>query len=173
LINNAGLGIYGEFLDIPWERERAMLELDILVVVHLTKLFARDMAERGAGYILQIASIGAYQPSPTYATYSAAKSFILYFSEALHYELKPKGIVCTVLSPGTTQTEFLQVAGQEPTLYQRVMMMDSATVANTGIEAMLKGKSHVMPGIVNNVLALSNRFVPRQWGAAIAHRFMR
>lgn len=172
LINNAGLGIYGTFLEIPWERERAMLELDILTLVHLTKLFARDMATRRSGHILQIASIGAYQPSPTYATYSAAKSFVLYFGEALAYELRGTGVTCTVLSPGVTQTEFLQVAGQNPSLYQRTVMMTSEQVVEIGIEAMLKGRPSVVPGLLNGVMAFSTRFMPRQWAAAVAHQFM-
>ncbi len=173
LINNAGLGIYGDFLDIPWERERAMLELDILTLVHMTKVFARDMVGRGFGYILQVASIGAYQPSPTYATYSAAKSFVLYFGEALRYELRKTGVKVSVLSPGVTRTEFLEVAGQEPTLYQRTMMMESQDVVDAGIEAMLKGKASTVPGLVNRMMAESTRFMPRQWSAAVAHRFMK
>src|SRR4030095_3055339 len=86
--NNAGFGVYGPFLDIPWERERQMLELDVAAGVHLTKLFARGMVARGRGWILQVASIGAYQPSPTYATYSAAKAFVLSFGEAFSFELR-------------------------------------------------------------------------------------
>ena len=74
LINNAGFGLYGDFLEIPWERERAMLELDIVTLTHMTKLFVKDMVARRFGYVLLVASIGAYQPSPTYATYSAAKT---------------------------------------------------------------------------------------------------
>lgn len=173
LINNAGLGIYGDFLDIAWERERAMLQLDIVTLAHMTKLFARDMAARRRGYILQVASIGAFQPSPTYATYSAAKSFVLYFGEALHHELKDKGVVVTVVSPGVTKTEFLDVAGQEPTLYQRAFMMDSPTVVNIAVEALLKGKSSIVPGYHNSALAFSTRFVPRQLAARLAGQLMK
>lgn len=173
LINNAGLGLYGNFLDIPWEKERGMLELDIITLVHMTKLFAREMVSRGSGYILQIASIGAYQPSPTYASYSAAKSFVLYFGEALHYELKGTGVTCTVLSPGVTKTEFLQVSGQQATAYQRAVMMDSPTVVNIGIEAMLRRQPSVVPGLVNSLMAFSTRFMPNQLAAAVADRLMR
>ena len=172
LVNNAGLGIYGSFLDIPWERERAMLELDILALVHLTKLFARDMVARRGGHILQVASIGAYQPSPTYATYSAAKSFVLYFGEALAYELRGTGVTCTVLSPGVTATEFLQVAGQTPSLYQRTTMMSSPQVVDIGVEAMLKGRPSVVAGRMNGLMAFSTRLIPRQWAAAVANQLM-
>lgn len=110
LINNAGYGLYGRFLDISWERERKMLELDIVAVTHLTKVFARGMVERRFGFILQVASIGAYQPSPLYASYSAAKSYVLNFGEALDYELRGTGVRCSVVSPGITATEFLTVS---------------------------------------------------------------
>lgn len=173
LINNAGFGLYGDFLEIPWERERAMLELDIVTLTHLTKLFSRDMVERHFGYILLVSSIGAYQPSPTYASYSAAKSYVLYFGEALHYELRNTGVNVTVVSPGVTRTEFLEVAGQQPSLYQRTMMMDSPDVTRIAIDAMLDGKASVVPGFMNALLAQSTRFMPRQLAAMSADRFMR
>ena len=119
LINNAGYAIYGPFVETPWERERDMLELDIVTLVGLTKFFARDMVARGSGFILLLASIGAFQPTPLYATYSAAKSFVLNFGEALNHELRRTGVRCTVLSPGITATGFLRVSGQEATAYQR------------------------------------------------------
>lgn len=172
LVNNAGLGLYGEFLALDWQRERAMLELDIITLTHLTKLFGRDMVTRKSGFVLQIASIGAYQPSPLYASYSAAKSYVLHFGEALNYELRNTGVRCTVLSPGVTRTEFLDVAGQAPTLYQRMVMMQSADVARIGIDAMLRGKSSVVPGFFNTLTAWSNRLIPRSLAAALAYRLM-
>jgi uncharacterized protein len=120
LVNNAGYGLYGEFSRLDWERQRNMLELDVIVPVHLTKLFLPGMLERGFGFVLNLASVGAYQPSPTYASYSAAKSFILNFTEALSYELRGTGVRATVLSPGIVATEFLAVSGQQPTRYQRL-----------------------------------------------------
>ncbi len=89
LINNAGVGLYGNFVEIEWEQEKNMLTLDILNLVHLTKLFAKEMVERNSGYILNVASIGAFQPTPSYASYSAAKSFVLNFTEALNYGSSP------------------------------------------------------------------------------------
>ncbi len=172
LINNAGFGLFGEFVGFPWEREREMLQLDIITLVHLTKLFVRDMVTRHYGYVLQAASIGAYQPSPTYASYSAAKSFVLYFSEAIKYELRNTGVSCTVISPGVTATEFLKVAGQQPTRYQRLMRMKSADVARIGIETMLRGRASVVPSILNSILAWANCLLPRQVAAALAYRTM-
>lgn len=172
LINNAGLGIYGEFLDIPWEREKAMLELDIIAVVHMTKLFVKDMVGRDFGFVLQVASIGAFQPTPTYATYSAAKTFVLYFGEALKFELRNTKVKCCVLCPGVTRTEFFEVAGQKPNLYQRTVMMDSDKAVKIGLEAMLKGRASVVPGLLNAFLAWFTRLVPRQMSAATSSRLM-
>ena len=172
LVNNAGFGIYGEFAEVPWEREKAMLDIDVITLTHMTKLFLQDMLVRKSGYILQVASIGAYQPSPTYATYSAAKAYVLMMGEALHYELRQSGVSLTVISPGVTATEFLKVAGQSASLYQRMMMMDSPSVARIGIESMLRRRSSVIPGFMNSLVAFSTRFMPRSMQAAVAHMSM-
>lgn len=172
LVNNAGFGIYGEFASVPWEREKAMLDIDIITLTHMTKLFLQDMLKRDYGYILQVASIGAYQPSPTYATYSAAKAYVLMMGEALNYELRNSGVSVTVISPGVTATEFLKVAGQSPSLYQRSMMMDSPSVARIGIDSMLRRRPSVVPGLMNNLAAFSTRFMPRRMQAAAANLFM-
>ena len=172
LVNNAGYGVFGEFIEIPWERERNMLELDIVVLTHMTKLFVKPMVERGFGYILQVASIGAYQPSPTYATYSAAKSYVLSFGEALRYELRRTGVQCTVVSPGIVATAFRDVAGQQTTLYQRLLMMESPDVVRIGVDAMLKGRATVIPGWLNALTVWSNRFVPHRISIPLTHRLM-
>lgn len=172
LVNNAGFGLYGEFINIDWERERNMLELDILTLVHMTKLFTKDMVAHNFGFVLQVASIGAYQPSPLYASYSAAKSFVLNFGEALNYELRNTNVKVSVISPGITATEFLKVSGQRPTLYQRMAMMQSPEVVQIAVEAMLKGKPSTVPGLMNAITAWSNRLMPRRMSAAISHRLM-
>lgn len=173
LINNAGFGAYGLELDIPWDKTRQMLMVDIVALTHMTKLFAREMAKRKFGYILQVASIGAYQPSPTYAAYSAAKSYVLSFGEALNYELRGSGVSCTVVSPGVTETEFLQVAGQKRNWFHNSTMMSSAAVAAIGVRAMLKRRSSIVTGFMNALTAFSTRFMPREWLAAFTYRLMR
>lgn len=172
LVNNAGFGVYGHFASVPWEREKAMLDLDIVALTHMTKLFLQDMLARKSGYILQVASIGAYQPSPTYATYSAAKAYVLSMGEALNYELRHSGVGVTVISPGVTATEFLKVSGQSLSLYQRLMMMDSPTVARIGIDSMLRRRPSVVPGFMNSLSAFSTRLLPRRAQAALANLFM-
>jgi short-subunit dehydrogenase len=172
LINNAGFGVHGPFADVPWEREQEMLMLDIVALVHLTKLYVREMLARDAGYILQVSSIGAYQSTPTYGTYSAAKSFVLSFGEALNYELRKSDVKVSVLSPGVTETEFLDVAGQRRTLFQRLSIMPSRPVAEIGIAAMLRGKPSKVAGVMNALTAWSLRFVPRRLQAAMANAAM-
>ena len=172
LVNNAGFGLHGEHLRIPWEREREMLMLDVVSLMQLTKLFGADMQARGCGYLLQVSSVAAYQPSPSYAAYAAAKGFVLLFGEAFNFELRGSGVSCTVLSPGVTATEFLQVAGQRASLYQRLFMMRAPAVVRTGLEAMLKRRPSVIAGWRNALVAWSTRFVPRRWAAYIAYWFM-
>mgnify|MGYP006285031263 FL=1 len=174
LINNAGFGLHGTIVEIPLEKMQTMLQLDVLTVAALTKLFVREMVERDVGYVLEIASIGAYQPSPGYATYSAAKSFVLNYGEALNYELRDTKVSCTVLSPGVTRTEFFETSGQgeDLTLFQRLTMMESADVARVGLRAMFKRRASVLPGFVNRLLALGSKLLPRRLVTAVAYRLI-
>jgi short-subunit dehydrogenase len=165
--------VHGVFLDNPWEKERQMLEVDVTALVHLTKLFLPDMVERGFGRILQVASTAAYQPVPTYAVYGAAKAFVLSFGEALNHELQGTGVTCTVVSPGVTKTEFQAMAGHAYTSYMRRAQMQSPEVTRIGINAMLKGRSSIIPGIHNSLAAWSVRLAPRRTATAIAGIFMR
>ena len=173
LVNNAGYGLYGELWTVPWDRIHRMLELDMVVLTQMTWLFVADMVARRSGFILLVASTGAFQPTPTYAAYAAAKSYVLNLGEALHCELRQTGVKCTVLCPGVTRTEFYEVAGQSLTPYQRLTMMDSAAVARIGIAAMLRGRSSVVAGRLNAAVAWVTRLMPRQAVAAMAYRYMR
>jgi short-subunit dehydrogenase len=173
LVNNAGFGVFGRFTELSWERQADMLQLDIVTLVHLTRLFVGPMVERGMGAILQVASIAAYQPSPGYATYGAAKAFVLNFGEALNHELRATGVNCTVVSPGVTATEFLQVAGQDKGWFHKTTMMDSPTVAHLGIEAMLTGKASTVTGWINKVSTFSARLMPRKVATAVSGMVMK
>jgi uncharacterized protein len=143
LVNNAGRGLFGEFTRSGWDDLHQMLELDMVVVTQMAHLYLPGMVARKSGYVLLIASIGSFQPTPTYAAYSAAKSYVLSLGEALHYELRSTGVHCTVLCPGATRTEFFSVAGQRLTLYQRLTMMESSAVVRIGINALLRNRSSV------------------------------
>jgi uncharacterized protein len=172
LVNNAGLGLFGSFTEIPWEREKMMLELDILTVVCLTKLFTPQMVSRKFGFVLNIASTGAFQPTPTYASYAAAKSFVLSYSQAVNFELRKTGVKCTALCPGITRTEFYQVSGQRLTAFERLTIMKSADAARIGISAMLQGRSSVVAGWLNAFLTCAMNLLPDPWAAGLAHWVM-
>jgi hypothetical protein len=173
LINNAGLGLYGESLKIPWTKERTMLAVDVMAVAHAIKLFVPGMVARGYGRVLNLSSIAAFQPTPYYASYGGAKAFVLAYSEALNYELRGTGVTVSAISPGITKTEFLRVSGQQPTVYQRFAMMESADVARIGIAGMLRGKSSIVPGPLNALTIASGRFSPRALVLPLAAWMMR
>jgi short-subunit dehydrogenase len=172
LINNAGFGFHRPFLEAPWEKDHEMIELDVIAVVQLTKLFLPGMVERGFGRVLHVASTAAYQPVPTYATYAAAKAFVLSFGEALNHELRGSGVTCTVVSPGVTSTEFQEVASHEYTSFMRLAQMKSEDVARIGINAMLRGRSTIITGLHNTLLAWSVRLAPRRLATTVAAFFM-
>lgn len=172
LVNNAGFGLYGYAIDLDDEKVQNMIDLDVKALVSLTKHCLPGMIHRGWGRILQLSSIAAFMPSPTYAAYGACKSFVHNYSIALNNELKGSGISCTCLEPGVTRTSFLEVAGQKPTLYQRLVMMKSGDVARRGVKAMLAKKARVLPGFINKLSIASTRLLPKSWQAAIARRLM-
>lgn len=173
LINNAGYGLFGDFIGQPLERTRDMLQLNMLTLTELTHLYAQDMVRRGGGHILLVASIGGYQATPGYAAYSASKAYVLLLGEALNHELKAHNVKVSVLSPGITATAFLEVSGQRPTLYQRLLMMRSRPVAQTGLRALLRGQASVVPGLLNKLTVLGNRLAPRSLQSRLAHQLMK
>lgn len=172
LINNAGFGVFGEFVDQPLTRIDAMLKLNVLTLTALTHVFAADMVRRRSGYILLTASIGAFQATPLYAAYSASKAYVLLLGEALHEELRPRGVTVTVLSPGVTATGFFGVAGQTPTPYQRLLMMSPEAVVGIGLDALMRGRASVVSGRTNACIAWCNRLVPRWLQRKLAQRLM-
>ncbi len=170
LVNNAGYGIHGFFLDVPWERTADMLQLLINNLTHLTHLYTRPMVTRDYGFVLQVSSIGAFQPVPGFAAYAAAKAYVLDFGVALNHELRHSSVRCTVLCPGITITEFQEVAGHEAlTTFERLLAMNSHEVARAAIAAMLKGKPVVVPGRINALNAWAVRLLPRSVAAAVAY----
>lgn len=173
LINNAGFGVFGEFVDQPLDSTLNMLQLNIASLTELTHVYANAMKNRGGGQILLVASIGGYQATPHYAAYAASKAYVLLFGEALHDELKQHQVNVTVLSPGITATSFLAVSGQRPTAYQRMAMMQSRPVAEIGLRALFAGVASVVPGISNKIATFSNRFTPRRIQSKIAGLLMK
>jgi len=172
LINNAGFGIKGDFLAVGWERQQEMLNLTLMNLTHLTHVFLPDMVKRGSGYVLLVSSIGAYQPTPGYATYAAAKSYVLNFGEALNWELRHSNVSVTVLSPGGTRTEFFEVAGQKDVTMVGLMQMSSRKVAEIGIRGLFARRPNVLPGWRNWWMAFATRFFPRRFLAFMADWLM-
>jgi len=172
LVNNAGFGAYGAFDSIDAATEEAMLDLDIKALVRVTRLFVGPMRAQGHGRILLTASTGAYQPTPLYATYSAAKAFVLSYGHAIRRELRGSGITVTVLSPGVTRTEFHQVAGHGSNPFKRATMMEVQPVARAATRALLQGRAEIVTGVLNKILVFSIRLVPRPMAAAMAQRLM-
>ncbi len=161
LINNAGMGLHGDFLACPADRLAGMLQLDIIALTELTHLYGQAMAGRGNGQILLISSILGYQATPAYAAYAAAKAYVLSLGEALHEELKASGVTVTVLSPGVTNTEFMAVADQPMPPILKMMLMEPEPVVRAGIKALEAGRASVVPGWLNRVTTQSNRLTPR------------
>jgi short-subunit dehydrogenase len=172
LLNNAGYGLHGDFLETPIERTVDMIQLDITAVTELTHLFGRDMATRRSGHILLVASLLAFQAVPSYAAYAATKAYVLALGEALHDELRPHGVVVTTLCPGHTATGFDEAAGATASVLLRLLTMKPRPVAASGIRALLQGKAMVVAGLSNKMAAFSNRLTPRSMQRATMRRIM-
>lgn len=172
LLNNAGYGLHGDFLETPIERTVDMIQLDITAVTELTYLFGRDMAARRSGHILLIASLLAFQAVPSYAAYAATKAYVLALGEALHDELRPHGVVVTTLCPGHTATGFDAAAGATASGLLRLLTMKPRPVAASGIRALSAGKAMVVAGLLNKMAAFSNRLAPRSMQRATMRRIM-
>lgn len=170
LINDAGFGEFGPFLEADIRRNSEVIHTNIVALVELTYLFGRDMKQRGHGRILQLGSTAAYTPSPNMAVYSATKSFVLSFSEALANELKDSGVTVTTLCPGATDTEFFEAAGAENTRAAQGSLADPKDVAKDGYEAMMNGEVRVISGITNKIQAMLSNVQPDTMIASIAKK---
>lgn len=169
LVNNAGIGTYGKFVETGTEQQMDLIQLNITSLTLLCRLFGADMVKRGSGGILNVASTAAFQAGPLMSTYYASKAYVLLFSEAIKNELKPDNVTVTVLCPGPTQTEFFKRNDMIGTGLERSPhIMSAAKVAEIGFSGLLKGKTIVIPGLINKVLAFSVRLAPRRIATAIA-----
>ena len=158
LVNDAGQGVYGKFIENDRERELDIIQLNISSLITLTKLFAKEMVSRGSGKILNVASVAGKAPGPYQAVYHGTKAFVHSFSEGIRNELKDTGVSVTSLLPGPTDTDFFNKADMEKAkIVQEGELADPATVAKDGYEALLAGKDMVVSGFKNKVqVALGN-----------------
>ena len=162
LVNNAGFGVYGKFAETSLTEELNMMQLNMSALVALTKLYLAGMVAARSGRILNVASTAAFQPGPLMAIYYATKAFVLSFSEAIGNELEGTGVTVTALCPGPTATEFQERSKlQNSALVKGKKIMDARTVAEAGYRGMLAGKTIVIPGLKNKLLAQSIRVSPR------------
>jgi short-subunit dehydrogenase len=160
LCNSAGFGTSGIFHTLPIERESEEVVLNSLTLMELTHAALPGMVERGAGAVLNIASIAGFQPIPGMAVYSASKAFVQTFSEAVHEELHGTRVSCTVLCPGPVPTEWAEIADAERWSIG-VAQVSPHDVAEAAIIGMLEGRRSVVPGVVPKVVSVGGRFVPR------------
>jgi NAD(P)-dependent dehydrogenase (short-subunit alcohol dehydrogenase family) len=162
LVNDAGVGEYGMFAtESDLQKELSLIQLNVSALVHLTKLYLKDMVARNEGKILMLGSIASVMPHPLMAVYGATKAFIYSFSEALRNELKDTNVTVTVLMPPATDTDFFNKAGATHTVAQeQARSMSPAEVAKTGYDALMKGKDKVAVGMMAKIMTTASLIMP-------------
>ena len=174
VVNNAGFGLHGSLTETSWQRELEMINLNMVTLTYLTKMFAADMKKIGWGRILNVASTGSFQPGPFMAVYCATKAYVLSLSEALNTELKGSGVVISTLCPGVTDTGFHEIADTaNTTLLKRSRHASAKEVAEYGYRLMMKRKSVGVHGFMNRAMVFSLRFTPRNAVTVIASLLMK
>lgn len=161
LVNNAGFGVHGSFAETDRTVESNMVQVNVVALTQLCKLFLPGMIERGFGRILNVGSTGSFAPAPLMAVYAASKAYVLYFSEGIAEELKGTGVSVTALCPGVTRTGFQERADVADIRLVGGRSMSAKQVAKIGYTALMRGKPVVVSGWWNWLMAVSVRFVPR------------
>jgi len=162
LVNNAGIGSWGLFAETELKQELELLQINVVALTHLSKLFLPPMIASGRGYLCNVASTAAFQPGPLMAVYYASKAYVLSLSEALANECEGTGVVVSALCPGPTETGFVAAAGMgDSKLFDRGAM-SAREVAEIGYRGLLAGKTIVIPGARNALVARTVGFMPRK-----------
>jgi short-subunit dehydrogenase len=163
LCNNAGVGVFGPFHEEDPERLNSLVALNVNALHELTLAFLPGMVDRGAGAVLNVASILGHGPVPNNASYSASKAFVLTLSEAVHTELTGTGVSCTAFSPGPVRTDAIAASGVEDYVPVRpdLLFADTEATARAGVDAMVAGRRTAIPGLVNQLFAGGSRYLPR------------
>jgi hypothetical protein len=175
LVNNAGFGHQADFARSPRERMVEMVRVNVEAVVDLTSRFIGQMAERGRGGVINIASTSAFQPLPGSAVYAASKSFVLSFSEAIRTELRGTGVTVTAVCPGPVRTEFMATA-EAPGVEDRtpgIVWMSAEEIARHAVDGAAHDKRVVVPGTLNRVGALAGQHSPRAVALPLIGRIWR
>ncbi len=160
LINNAGVGCYGKFIDLPLDDDLKMITLNTSSLVVLSKCFGREMASRGAGRILNVASLLSFLPLPYYSVYSATKAFVLAFSETMASELEGSGVAVTTLCPGPVDTAFTTEGMANTNAYKSNKPISPAIVAREGVKLLRTGKGKKIVGFQTWFVSNLPRFTP-------------
>jgi short-subunit dehydrogenase len=172
LVNNAGQSPYQPFVEVPWETLARVIQVNMTSLTHLTRLFLPAMLARRRGHVLNVASIGAYSPTPNFAVYAPGKAYVRDFTETINFELRGTGVRATCLCPGGVATEFLDQAGQEVKPGGERWIMSAEKCARITVDKMLAGRITIIPGFLNALGMWLLRFVPRRFMPGIADRSM-
>jgi short-subunit dehydrogenase len=173
LVNNAGFGLGGEFLETDLRREVEMVQVNVIAVTQLTKLFAAGMVRRRRGRVMNVASTAAFQPGPLHAVYYATKAYVLSFSQAIAEELRNTGVTVTALCPGATATAFAETAEiSKSRLFSRLAVDDAESVAAYGYKAMMRGERVAIPRLRDKIMIQAERLAPRALVTSMVRRVM-
>lgn len=174
LVNDAGQGEHGLFVENDLQRELDIIQLNIISLVSLTKYYLKDMVQRNDGKILQVASVLAVYPTPLMAVYAASKAFVLAFSESLINELKDTNVTMTALLPGASDTDFFHKAGAEDSYtYQKTNLSAPEKVAKDGYDALMKGERKIVSGLKNKMQAAMTNVMPDRALAGMMEKQMK
>ncbi len=164
LVNNAGFGKVGRFVDLPVDGEVAQIALNVTALVRLTRAVLPRLVDAGRGGVLNVASLASFEPGPGMATYSATKAFVLSFTEAVREEVAGSGVRVCTLCPGFTRTGFQERAGVRAdglTGLAAMAWQDAAEVAAVGWAGFKADRAVIVPGVLNKVTAFGIRLAPR------------
>lgn len=170
LVNNAGFGTQGPFLDATVDQAEGMVGLNMLALTSLTRRLLPGMVARGQGGVLNVSSIAAFTPAPSFAVYAATKAYVLSFTEALRAEVQASGVHVTCLCPGPVATEFGDRAGMNSRFFDGALTADE--VARQGLNALARNRRRSVPGWINKVQTAATRFVPQDAVIAAARLAM-
>lgn len=171
LVNNAGQGIYGEFVETDIQRELDIIQLNVAGVVVLTKQFLKEMVARNSGKILNVTSVAGKIPGPLQSVYHGTKAFAHSFTEAIRNEVKDTGVSITSLLPGATATDFFNKADMlDAKNIKDAKLADAAEVAKEGYDALMRGDDMVIPGFKNKVQVAMSNIIPDSMVAENVHK---
>lgn len=174
LVNNAGFGDWGFFSESALEKQRKMMQLNMVTLTELTHYFLPDMLERKSGRILNVASVAGFMPGPKMAVYYASKAFVRSFTEALSVEVRTTGVTVTALCPGPVSTDFWNRAeAGDSSLFKHLAFADAKNVARCGYKALQRGKVLAVPGVATKCFVLLFKLLPRAWVRALVYLIQR